>query len=173
MISIYSFLNCNLFKNIKLQSPHLLFKHNVYPITFPHHLLIVSMKYLRIKTCDLYAFINCNLCENINIHAFDNAFYVSTFTISHKSYSRGYLSVILIPAALLERTKKVEKYIDYLMSEVREMREGNGFICLKVLQLWFFVLPLVSKNQFLKKNVAYLWKPYVATWMRDNTSIRS
>lgn len=96
----------------------------------------------------------------------------SVFTFCHKSYSiiclwslGGYLFVILIPAARLGRTKKVVKYIDYLMLEVREMREENGFICLKVLQLWFFVLLLVSKNYSLYKTVACLkLKPYAATW---------
>ena len=41
----------------------------------------------------------------------------------------------MILAALLEKIRKVVKYIDSLMLEAREMRGGNGFIYLKVLQL--------------------------------------
>lgn len=37
-----------------------------------------------------------------------------------------------ISAVQLERTKKVEKYIGFLMLEVREMREESGYIYLKV-----------------------------------------
>lgn len=38
-------------------------------------------------------------------------------------------------AALLEKIRKVVKYIDSSMLEAREMRGGNGSIYLKVLQL--------------------------------------
>lgn len=55
------------------------------------------------------------------------------------------------------------KYTDSLMLEVREMKEGSGFISLKVLQLLFFVLLLASKIPFafflvgiLHMNVTYI-----------------
>ena len=41
----------------------------------------------------------------------------------------------MILAALLEKIRKVEKYIDSLMLEDREMKGGNGSIYLKVSQL--------------------------------------
>jgi hypothetical protein len=45
------------------------------------------------------------------------------------------LMLAMILSALLVRTRKVGRYIDFLMSVGREMRGGNGFIYLKVLQL--------------------------------------
>ena len=39
--------------------------------------------------------------------------------------------LIIMSTVLLERIRKVVKYIDYLMLEAREMREGNGSIYLK------------------------------------------
>lgn len=48
-------------------------------------------------------------------------------------------------AALLEKIRKAEKYIDSSMLEDREMKGGNGSISLKVSQLLSFVLPLASK----------------------------
>lgn len=45
------------------------------------------------------------------------------------------LVLIIMSTVLLERIRKVAKYIDYSMLEAREMKEGNGSIYLKVLQL--------------------------------------
>lgn len=77
----------------------------------------------------------------------------------HSHHPLDNLIVITIFAARSESTKKVVKYIGSLMLEGREMREGSGFIYLKVLQLSYFVPLLASKNHHC------FHSPVMATYM--------